>query len=130
MERPDKAIEAFECLGSVLESFGLQESVEKSCPPSTVMIFLGLLYDTVILTVSIDQERLIKYWLSKDKARLGEVQSVIGKINFIVPCARSGRIFIARLLNFLRKFQQDEISRTDYPGTIMWGFVLVALYFA
>ena len=119
---PDKAQEAFQCLGSVLESCGLQESVEKSCMPNTIMIFLGLLYDTVNLTVSIDSERLneterlILTWMTKESAGLREVQSLVGKVNFIASCVRPGRVFISRLLNFLRAFEGDEKARLLIPG--------------
>lgn len=96
----------------------------KSCMPNTIMIFLGLLYDTVNLTVSIDSERLneterlILTWMTKESAGLREVQSLVGKINLIASCVRLGRVFISRLLNFLRAFEGDEKARLLIPGEL------------
>ena len=38
-DTPDKALKSFYELGNILEFGGLEETLEKSCPPSTQMIF-------------------------------------------------------------------------------------------
>lgn len=45
-EVPDKANMAFEKLESILQDCGFEESREKSIPPSTEMVFLGVLFNT------------------------------------------------------------------------------------
>ncbi|CAC5422080.1 unnamed protein product [Mytilus coruscus] len=42
----EKAFDAYAILGEVLDNCGLEESVEKATPPSTSMVFLGILFDT------------------------------------------------------------------------------------
>ena len=101
---------AYDRLGWVLKECGLEESVEKASPPSTKMVFLGVLFNTEDLTLSITPERLneisglVKFWLEKDKCTLKELQSLLGKLHFVSNCVKPGRIFVSRLLVWLRKF--------------------------
>ena len=64
----------FQALGDLLTSLGLQESSEKSCSPSPVMICLGVQLDTNNFTVSVSSERLceieqlLEQWFTKRTA--------------------------------------------------------------
>lgn len=71
-------------------------------------MFLGILFDSESLTLSLDQERieeildLLKQWLTRKSTKRKELESLIAKLSFAANCVRPGRVFIARLLNFLR----------------------------
>ena len=73
-EKWDRADNAFADLGKVLNNSGILESKEKACGPSTKIIFLGVMFDTVNMTLTITPERLIEislllvFWLSKFEA--------------------------------------------------------------
>lgn len=41
-------------------------------------------------------------------ASLREIQSLLGRLNFIAACVRPGRIFIARMLKWLKALQKDH----------------------
>ena len=43
---PHKAWDSYHEMGRVLDFCGLEESVEKACPPSTRMVFIGVLFDS------------------------------------------------------------------------------------
>ncbi|VDI75565.1 Hypothetical predicted protein [Mytilus galloprovincialis] len=66
---------------------------------------------------------LVNAWLFKSKVFRKEVQSLIGKLNFIASCVKPGRIFISRILNFLREFVSDdqclELSE-EFKKDIFW----------
>ncbi|CAC5390966.1 unnamed protein product [Mytilus coruscus] len=110
----EKADISYKKLKWVLDSCGLEESVEKASSPSHRMSFLGVWFDTEKMTMEVTPDRLVKVfdfvliWLNKDTAFLKEVQSLIGKLNFIASCVRPGRIFISRILNFLREFKNED----------------------
>lgn len=53
---PSTATSDFQALGDLLTSLGLQESSEKSCSPSPVMICLGVQLDTNNFTLSVNSE--------------------------------------------------------------------------
>ncbi len=84
-----KAHEAFDALSSIIENCGLEESIAKACPPSTNMVFLGILFDTERLTLTVTSERLaeilelIQVWQNKSSANKREVQQLVGKLNFV-----------------------------------------------
>ena len=90
---------------------GLDESLEKACFLSTEMVFIGVLFNTETMTLKVTPERLaeiqslVLLWLGKDKATLKELQFLLGKLNFVAHCVKPARIFICRLLNWLRRIQ-------------------------
>ncbi len=136
VEEPDTADEAFQALGRLLRDFGLQEADNKACPPSTKMEFLGILLDTQALTLEVTEKRLLEItglvdcWLGKTHATRREIQSLVGKLNFVASCVRPGRVFISRMLTFMSglpnrgKFQLSSDFRLD----LMWWHEFLPLY--
>ena len=55
---PSKANDAFYTLKHLIYLLGLQTSPEKDCPSTTLMVFLGILIDTVAMTLSVPQEKI------------------------------------------------------------------------
>ena len=52
----DMAKHDFETVDDILKNCGLAESIDKACPPSTEMVFLGVLFDTNKLTLEITSD--------------------------------------------------------------------------
>jgi hypothetical protein len=110
----NKANFAFSTLETLLVDLGVKEAPDKSCPPSHEMEFLGVLFNTKSMTMSVTPERLseishlIDSWLIKRKATKKQLQSLIGKLQFIAKCVRSGRIFISRLLTIIPKLHKQH----------------------
>ena len=103
-EKADRCNEGFQTLGNVLQELGFEESLEKAVAPITRMSFLGILIDTVSLTLEIPEEKLkeisllVKIWLEKKSATRHQMESIIGKLKFVAQCVRPGRVFISRML--------------------------------
>ena len=55
-----RAWTVYQHLKDVLLSCGLQEAMDKSCPPTTCMTFLGIEVNTITLTLSIPTEKLLE----------------------------------------------------------------------
>ena len=136
-DSPDKAWQSFTELGNVLQFCGLKESVEKCSPPSTKMVFIGVLFDSISLTLSITDERLneirslVSQWLQKREATLRELQSLIGKLNFVAHCVKPARIFISRLLNWLRRIQNTESPQViplETKKNLIWWLKFLPKY--
>ncbi len=102
------AHDAFKCLGNVLDELGLQESEQKAVAPATVIEFLGVEFNTVTLEMKITPERiaeildLVETWLNKKTTRRKDLESLLGKLLFVSRVVPPGRLFVARLLEFLR----------------------------
>ena len=76
---------------------------EKTCWPTTKLVFLGLLLDTVNQLILLPQEkvmagrRLLVRFLNKKKITLRELQQLCGFLNFLGHAIVPGRAFIRRL---------------------------------
>lgn len=136
VEYPASALKAFKILEDLLDKCGLQESVEKSCIPSTIMVFLGVLLNSITLTMEIVPERLeeilnlLQGWEEKTLASKKEVQSLVGKLVFIAACVKPGRIFLSRMLNFLRSMPEDMsvVIPLEFFKDVLWWRKFTPLY--
>ena len=124
----------FQALGDLLISLGLQESSEKSCSPSPLMICLLLQVDTNNLTLSVsskrlcETEQLLKQWFTKRTATKSVYR---GQISVRLNCVRQSRAFIVGILALFGKLRnnhhhvsltaefQREFGGADSCGSIM-----------
>ena len=104
-EANNKAQFAYETLGAVLNKCGIEEATNISCPSSTVMTFIGVLFNTEELCMEVTPERLreilflLQSWLGRDTASLKEIQSLLGKLNLIAACVRPGEFLFQECWN-------------------------------
>jgi hypothetical protein len=126
---PQLGQEAYESLGELLAELGLLENLAKACPPNTIQLVLGVLINTVDGTISVPGERLdeinalLTQWRRKRKTTKDELQSLIGKLQFVTKCVRQSRIFINRMLEMLRSFSPDAKSKVlseSFQKDITW----------
>ena len=107
---------AFFKLKSLLSACRIEESEQKVYAPSTRMEFLGIICDSVKLTLEISDniileiKNLLREWNEKTKATKREIQSLVGKLNFIGSCVKAGRIFVSRILNWLRNMYDEKVT--------------------
>ena len=91
-ETSDRARFAYNTLGAILEKCGIEEAKNKSCPPSAVMTFISIVFNTEKMTMGVTPGRLheiqllLQTLLGKETASLKEIQSLLGKLNFITAC--------------------------------------------
>ena len=127
-EEEAKAEEAFDCLGWILDSIGIRESKHKVIAPAFVAVFLGILFDTISMTMRITPDRLVeikkllKSWLPRKHATLKDLQSLLGKLNFAASTIQAGRIFVSRLINNINSFPQKGHGKItqDMKKDINW----------
>ena len=118
-ETEEKAAFAYKCLEAVLQKYVIEESPEKAVYPTQIMVFLGVLFNTVTMTLEVTPERLaelraqICQWIGMSSASLKQIQSLLGKLNFIASCVRPSRLFMFRMFNWLRGIYSSSAS-TSY----------------
>lgn len=104
-ETPADADAANQTLGLIYHHSGVVEAEDKIHFPHTRMPFIGIMFDTIKLTLEITPDRLIEIqelldtWGSKSHASKTELESFTGKLSFVAACVRPGRIFLARIYN-------------------------------
>ena len=98
----------------VADLIGLPIALEKTSVPSTVIRYLGFVIDTNKGILFIPREKQkdifdsILFFLSRDKVKLFEVQSILGKLAFaskVIPLARP---FLRRLYKFIALFKSPK----------------------
>lgn len=127
----------FNEVGALLHHLGLEESIDKSCPPSPVMTCLGVQLNTLDFTLSVDFDRLaeieslLQTWLYKRTTTKSSLQSLVGKLVFVSKCVRQSRVFIARILRLLRsvKFNHHHINlNSEFRKDIQWCCRFLRVY--
>ena len=133
----DEAFQAFSDLEELFNNLGLQSSPAKDCLPSTRMVFLGLTYDIVQLTIEVPQDKLhttlelIRHWLTPSPFSKSDLQSLIGKLSYICACISTGRIFMQRLLQELRQLQHKRTRfkpTSDMLSDLRWWDKFLPVY--
>ena len=105
---PGHIDEAYSALTSLLTELGLDISISKLIPPTTVAICLGIEIDTVNQTLRIPDEKLqdirqmVHNYSKKTQVTKKQLQSLLGSLLYITKCVRPARYFLNRMLHLLR----------------------------
>ena len=81
-EEEELAEVAFQVLGQILEKIGIKESKSKAVLTGNVVIFLGILFNTITKTLTITPDRLaeikqlVKMWLKKGNNQFEGVTTI------------------------------------------------------
>ena len=127
---------AYVALGDLLMTLGLEENVPKACSPSTHQTVLGVLFDTVNMTISVTPVRVVEIkdlltmWKNKKSFSKADIRSLLGKLCSIIKCVRQSRVFINRLLGELRAFTTEKHSLVseDLKKDVRWWFLFMEKY--
>lgn len=93
----------------------MEELVQKGVAHTTRMEMLGIIVDTVPLTLEVTPDRiteislLVEALLCRKKAYLRDLQSLLGKLHCVFNYVLPGRLFVSRLLNSLRQALPSNI---------------------
>lgn len=97
------------------------------------MPFLGLVYDTVKMSIELPQDKLdsitllVGTWMNTSSATKTTLQSLIGKLAFVSTCNSPGHIFMQRLLNKLHMLTHKQ-QLLHGTGGFYEGFFFYATY--
>ena len=135
-EDPETALTACNTLRSLLAELGLPEAADKLWLPATVMEFIGILFNTETLTMSIPEDKLqetlaeLRRWHTKTRATRSDLQHILGKLHHIAKCAKPARLFVGRMLETLRRCPASGPVPLDvgFKKDIAWFLNFVAQY--
>ena len=112
VEEHSKIWDSFTTLQRTLRDLGLKEAENKRVQPTQVINCVGTLVNAENMTLGVLPERTMELmkelliWKNKVDCTVKEVQSMVGKLQFICAVVRPGRIFLGRMLEFLRAMSQ------------------------
>ena len=133
---PGEIQNPYHFLISLLQDLGLAVSQKKLCPPSTWVVCLGILFDTVNRTMSIPPEKMSDIrttcdaWSDKRVVSKNDLQSLLGSLLYITKCVKSSRFFLNRMLQLLRdNFESNSIILTpDFFKDLHWFQTFLQIY--
>ena len=105
---------AYSFLLNLLEKLGFPISISKLESPSTKGNCLGVIADTIASTFSVTDKKLTGILdkcnsaYNKENLTKRELQSITGSFMFIAKCVKPTRFFVNRLLEGLRKANNDK----------------------
>ena len=118
----ERSSQSYIALGELLKELGLEESLSKAHPPSTIMPYLGVLFNTNSMTMSIPGDKIeeirneLNFWLKRRTVNKRTLQKLLGKLFWIARCVKFSRGFMGRLLGQLRELH-DAPDHKKYPLT-------------
>ena len=106
---------------ALLRKLGLPYSLEKLEGPDTHLLFLGILFDSIAMTLSLSADRLadlrstLSSWMGRTTGSRKELQSLCGLLNFASFVVRSGRTFFRRILDELKCIHSAANADQQFP---------------
>ena len=135
IDKIKQAWKSYITLGNLLRDLGVQEALEKSVQPTTVIEFLGIIFDLIRMLLFVPSDKLhhikveLRKWQSKKLATKQQIQSLAGKLQFISLCVRPGRVFISRLYDWISVMTEGPCEIPDFVRKdIMWWDKYVDTY--
>ena len=116
----------------LMRNIGVGRSERKSVAPTQIIEFVGNL-NTVDMTLGVTQAHKIQtikeleQWRHRTSTTRRQMESLIGKLQFMSNCVRPGRLFVSWLLNEMRKmrwgvwYHVSEEARKD----IKWWYLFL-----
>ena len=104
-----EADRALDSLQGILAQLGLAEETKKVGRPAQVMIWLGILFNSLDMTMCIPDAKLgeirevLAEWEGKQRATQREMQSLLGLLQFVASVSPPARIFTNRMLENMRE---------------------------
>ena len=103
-----RAEKALDTLQGILKQLGVMEAVNKVCRPAQTMIWLGILFNSIDMTMRIPDTKMAEIkevlgeWEGRQRATLREMQRLLGVLQFVASVSPPARIFTNRMLENLR----------------------------
>ena len=118
---PLVAMSHYEHLINCMSQLGLDAAPDKCAPPSTWMCWIGVIFDSVQMTMEIEEGRVQEALEWCDKMLYGgeitkhEFQRFIGKLAYASRCTYGARTFTSRLLDYMSTL--GESGKAALPVT-------------
>ena len=133
---PSVARHSYDALIELPKKLGLEVSSKKLVPPSTKATCLGIQIDPEKCTVAIPQGKLcqisdmVEEWCQAKFCSRRQLQSLLGNLLYVQKCVKPSRIFLNRMLEFLRQnYDKNSVTLTqDFKRDLRWFHKFLATY--
>ena len=104
-----QATSALGALQNIMKELGIKEALHKVCPPAQTMVWLGILFNSLDMTMKIPEAKMaeigetLRAWQGRQRATLREMQSLMGLLNFVASVSPPAHTFTNRILECMRE---------------------------
>ena len=111
---PAVATRHYEGLLAIMDSLGLDAAPHKSQPPCFVLIWIGVLFDTLRMLMAFDPDKIVEalilcqQFIDASWVSLHDLQVFVGKLCHVTKCSTPARRFTSRVLDLLRAAQRHS----------------------
>ena len=107
-----------------MERLGLEAALAKCQSPLTTLLWIGVFFDSVSMTMKIDLDKvretidLCHKFLQAETITHKHLQQLLGKIFYAIRCTDSARRFTSRLLDLLTVTSQSHVAHITYEARL------------
>lgn len=123
----EKAVHDLEVAQRLLKDLGLPEATNKVQSPSTRVTWLGVVIDSVSMSISVPLDKLSEIRacvcnaIKMRSMTKKHLQSIIGKVIHVAKCIKPARLFVSRLLEALRGMKKKYLKVSqDMRDDLLW----------
>jgi len=133
----EECMQALNYLLTLLRTLGFQINYSKVDGPKTEMVFLGIVFSSNDMTLRIpvnklnETQSLMQRIFHSKKITKREIQSLVGKLNWITQCIYGGRYHMRRLIdkaNTLRKPWHRARVTNDMKLDLQWWLSFMRMF--
>ena len=134
--RSGEASTALEIATRTFQSIGVPVASDKTEGPSTCIVYLGIVIDTMSLQLRLPEPKLqrvqllLQEWLDKRSCTRRELERLLGHLSHAATIIHPGRIFLRQLFNLLpqarRPFHHVRLNRQARADLRWWQHFLQA----
>ena len=110
----EEASRVLETVTKVLHMLGIPIAVHKTEGPDTILVFLGILIDTLKFELRLPTDKLTRLqqqldaWSTKTSCRKRELESLLGHLSHAATVMRYGRTFLRHLFSLLPRARANH----------------------
>ena len=129
----DKAWGHYEALLALMKELGLDAAPHKSSPPSTFLLWIGVIFNSLTMTMAIDPHKIEEArelcfrFLMADHMTYRHMQSFIGKVFHVTKCSPPARRFTSRMLDLFRAMHDRKTSPISLQAKMDVSWLLAFL---
>lgn len=137
-DNKEDCLEAYQTLIAMLRQLGFDIAWSKVVDPTQAIVFLGVLLDSLNMSISLPQEKIVKFhnflreFRSRARASKRQLQKLAGKLSYAAHVVISGgRIYLQRVLNLVRQLAQPhhKVKLTDdFMADIDWWLAYLSTF--
>ena len=123
----DKADDALDTLQNIMGELGIVEATKKVCRPAHTMIWLGILFNTVDMTMQIPRGKMVEIqgelaeWVGRQRATQREMQRLLGLLQFVATHFHQS--YVREPEGGAAQGDGNSLSRVQNGPTVLHGHV-------